>query len=68
MSTTNNIASLFKKLTYDEMMDVAERFSGWTGIDEDGNAISPTIDSSTMAANLSDWADEILSETKSLDN
>jgi hypothetical protein len=50
------IAKMVQALTYDEMIEIAEWFSGWTAIDENGKDQEKTIDQNTMAANLSDWA------------
>ena len=64
MTKTERIASLFKQLTYDEMTAIAEWFSTWTGIDEDGNEKERAIDAAMMAANLSDWAGNVLDEAE----
>lgn len=63
MTRTGRIAQLFKELTYDEMVEIAQRFSDWTGYDEDGDRQDEfVIASPEMCSNLSEWADEILSD------
>lgn len=50
------IAKVIQTLTYGEMMEISEYFSGWTSIDKNGRDQEKTIDSSEMASNLWDWA------------
>ena len=50
------IAELFTELTYSEIMEIADWFSGWTAIDAEGNNQEKTISSEQMAANVVDWA------------
>lgn len=60
------IAKLVKAVTYDEMMEISNCFSFWTQISGDGEDLGSEapgyIDRDTMAANLSGWADEVLSQ------
>ena len=59
----NKIANIIKFMTYDEVMEMADWFSGWTIFDIDGNEMSgPSISREGMASNLSDWADEHMEE------
>ena len=56
------VAKAIKDLTYDETMEMAEWFSHWTAIDDNGEDMLPTINRDTMAANLSDWADNVIED------
>ena len=62
MNNLMKIARAIKALTYDEMMEMADWFSEWTGIGEDGEMIDRTISRDQMAANISDWADNFVEE------
>lgn len=59
----HDLAREFKKITFDEMMEVAEWFSIWTTVNEKGNSQKATISRETMASNLSDWADNVLEDS-----
>ena len=60
MTALQDIAHAIKALTFDDAMTMADWFSGWTTMDESGNEQAATIDAPTMAANISDWADQHL--------
>jgi hypothetical protein len=59
-----NLAQQVQKLTYDEMMEVAEWFSHWTQPMTDDGEVYGTrrISADEMACNLSDWATSNLDE------
>ena len=63
MSNLVKIARLIKELTYDDTMEMAQWFSDWTTVEPDGTDRDALIDRETMAANLSDWADNIIDES-----
>lgn len=67
MTRIQKIARHVSKLTYTEMKEIAARFSEWTGVDEFGAYTTPTIDSDEMAASLSGWAEQVLSEAEEND-
>jgi hypothetical protein len=57
-----NLAQQVQKLTYDEMIEIADWLSQCTGVDEDGENIPRKISTHEMASNLSAWADDNMDE------
>ena len=57
------IAHQVSKLTFGEMMEFAEHLSDITILDDNGEEFEgPTVCKERMAANLSDWANELLEQ------